>query len=787
MNQGHLNYIFIVLVGLFWPNIAFSQISVALISDYDNNAHTQSLVAEIIAEIDKTTGAYKKMTSPAQVQTFGVSDFELAVKAYQNLKGVKMVVALGPISTKALSMQSKLEIPVIGIGVLDPSIQNLPYEDGHSGKANFTYIWPSKDLKKEIENFQKIHAFDQLSFLVDPGIQKTIDQSKAVALMQSISMEMNLSLNLVSAKDSLNETIEGLRGTKAVIVAPLINRNSDYLVGLADYFILEKIPSFSSAKKNVEYGILGSSSDENGWDQITKRIGLIADDILNDADISQQAVALNTKDKLYLNIETARKMDFSIPFEILFTANLVGDVSAGNNTYSFYEIANKALQENLDVKISYQDLDIADWDIKSKRSILLPSLTSGLSGTQINKERANAAINSPERTLNGDLTLQQVVYSPEALAALKISKFLQQAQVYQTESEVLKVLLNVYESYLNVLTAKANVAIQQKNINNTRTNLDLAKVRVQIGASNNADLYRWESELANASQSLIEAQTLLMSSKIQLNTLLANSLDDDFDIQDIKMDDNLFKTIQKGPIAEMIKTPVDLRLASEFLVEEMLIQNPNKKALAENIHAVERQLSLTKQLFYLPTIALQANTTQVLARGGEGSEIDPTDPTQQAFGGLQDNSWYVGASISYPIFSGFSRRVDMKKSSIQLEQLNNTNLSLEQNLSLAIRANMLALLSSSTNLNYSQKSAESANKNFELIQSNYSSGTVNITQVIDAQQAAIGADLAAVVSVYEFMYSSLQLEYSVGFFSMFSTEEEINSFKTRFIEYISTH
>lgn len=787
MNQHLKSHFLLAFCGIFWANLMFGQISVGVISDYAKSERTEKLVADIIAEMDKTTGATRKIVSPNQVKFYGIAESEQATEAYQGLTSQKIVLALGPISTKALSQIGNLPIPVIGVGVFDPELQNIPYQNGRSGKKNFTYIWSSKEIKKEIESFKKIHPFDRLTLLVDPSIQKTIDQASASNLLASIAKDQNITFDIVSAKENVIETTEEIGVAEAVFLAPLNDKEPAYIQSLAEYFIQEKIPSYSISKQNVDYGILCSSSDENSWDQITKRIGIIADGILSGADISEQAVALSTKDKFYLNIETARKMAFSPPFEVLFTSTLVGDVNANQKAYTFYEIANKALEQNLDIKVSYQDIEIANWDVKSNRSILFPSLTSSLSGTQINEERANAAINSPERSLNGDLTLQQVIYSPEAIAAIKISKYLQQAQVYQTETDVLNVLLNVYQSYLNVLTAKTNVAIQQKNLENTRTNLDLATVRVQIGASNNADLYRWQSELANASQSVIEAQTLLMTAKFQLNTFLANTLEDNFDIADIEMNDDLFKSIQKGPIADMVKTPDDLRLASDFLVQEMMLQNPNKKVLAENINAIERQLALTKQLFYLPTLALQAQTTQVFARGGVGSEIDPTDPTQQALGGLQDNSWYVGASLSFPIFSGFSRRIDMKKSSIQLEQLNTTNLNLEQNLSLAIRANMLSLLSASTNLGYSQTSAESANQNFALIQNNYKSGTVNITQVIDAQQAAIGADLAAAVSVYEFMSANLQLEYSVGFFTMFSTEDENDALRTRFIEFISSH
>jgi outer membrane protein TolC len=452
--------------------------------------------------------------------------------------------------------------------------------------------------------------------------------------------------------------------------------------------------------------------------------------------------------------------------------------------YSFSEIAEIALQNNFELKISYKDIDLSQLDIRSNRSFILPSLSSGLTAFQINEERANAMINSPERSLSFDLMLTQVIYSEEALAAIKISQYLKNAQEYQTEADVLNLLLDTYGAYLNVLSAKTNLDIQRRNLENTKTNLELARIRVDVGAANKADLFRWESEVANATQTLIEAQASLFTVKLQLNNLLANSLERDFEVKDIGLEDELFRSFRESPISNLITTPDDLRLVSDFLVQESLDQNPNKMQILENIKASERQLQLNKRLLYVPTISLQAQASEILARGGEGTE-EP-DPGTPSFGtGLQDNTWSVGATLSYPLFTGLSRRIERQKSLVQLEQLEFSNSNLDQALELSIRANTISLLSATTNLGYSKQSAESANKNFLLVQNNYKEGAVNITQVIDAQEAALNANLQAAISVYEYIFANLQLEYSIGLFSMFLTEEQLADFNNRFLEFIS--
>jgi outer membrane protein TolC len=249
------------------------------------------------------------------------------------------------------------------------------------------------------------------------------------------------------------------------------------------------------------------------------------------------------------------------------------------------------------------------------------------------------------------------------------------------------------------------------------------------------------------------------------------------------LEDELFRSFRESPIADLIEAPDDLRLASDFLVQVSLEQNPNKKQLLENIKATERQLQLTKRLLYVPTISLQAQVSEILARGGEGSE--ETDTGGPSFGtGLQDNSWSVAANLSYPLFTGFNRRVDKQKSQVQLEQLAYSNDNLEQALELSIRTSTINLLSATTNLGYSKKSSQSANQNFQLVQNNYREGAVNITQLIDAQEAALNANLQAAIAVYEYIFANLQLEYGIGLFSMFLTEEQVTDFNDRFLEFV---
>ncbi len=772
----------LLLLGSF--SIQAQSVNIGVISDLEQSPNLEEVINQVVREIDQTTGALQAVRLDTTI--LGVADIESAQRYYNQLNGqVDVVLSLGSITTKGLSLLNDLPVPVVALGVIDPLVQEIPYVNGTSGKKNFTYIWPTQDLEIELAAFSKIYDFKNVVVFIDENAVLTVNDQKAQNLIDSLTTQLNTAITIIPVGADTEQLVDQLPAEiDAAYFTVLFSQGESQIRLLINQLNERKIPTFTGNAQLLEYGVLASMANENDLNQLIRKLAIMTDEIISGSDLAQMPVTLDTKQNLYINIATAKKIQLPIPFEVLFTATLLGSDDEVGKTYSFEEIAEKALKANLDIQFSYQDIALSEMQVKLARANMLPSLDAGLTASQINEERANAAFNSPEKALTADLTFTQLIYSEQAVAAIKIAKYLEKAQEYNTEAEVLRVLLETYTAYLNVLSAKTNVLIQQENLLNTRKNKDLADIRVNLGASSNADLYRWESELAFATQSVIDAQTTLLSTKLQLNTLLANTLEAEFEVEDVSLEDELFTDFRESQLAEVVNTPQSLQVLSDFLVTESQHQNPNKKALLENIYATQRQLTQNQRLFYMPTVALQAQTSQILERGGVGSTIDAS---AMALGmtEFQENSWSAGVSLSLPIFSGQSRRAAVQQSKIQLDQLGNSRTLLDQNLELGVRAGVIDLLRATMNIENSKLASESARENFELVQENYKQGQVTITQLIDAQQAALEASLASAFSIYEYIQAHLQLEFNLGFFMMLMSEDQFQDFNDRLQQYLN--
>lgn len=769
-------FLFILFSNSF--KLSAQDFKIGIITDFEKNEIVDSVFHTLLEEVNRTTGAGKNFTLNQDHVKFEVKALNESAPYYESLsKEVDFIWLVGSVSTKGM-VGNAFIVPTIGLGLTDPEIEEIPFDGYKTGIDNFSFIWESQNFDKEIALFSGLYSFDTLAILVDDGSELTFNKEIAKNKIDSLSVILSSVLHIIPVNSDINTSLSKIpEGTDAVYVTLLYGRTDQEVRSIAEGLIARKLPSFSSSKRQVDNGILASFADENELEQLSRKLAIMMDEASSGEQLSEKPVLLDDNKEFYLNLETARKLEFSTPFEILFTANLVNNAE-DLDTYSIEDVMQQSLEANLDIQISYKDIELSEQDIINAKSFNRPSLDLGLTGSQINPERAFSLLNSPEQSVTADLSLSQVIYSEETIATVKIFEYLKKAQEYETEADVLNVLFETYNAYFSVLSAKTSLLIRQENLNNSSTNLELARVRVSLGSTGNADIYRWESEVALAKQSVIEGQTSLASAKFRLNALLNNPYEDKFDIQDVQFGDEIFNRFKDRTIAQLVKSPDEFQVATEFMIQEAKMINPNKKGLLENIKAVERERLMNDRLLYTPQFGAYADMSHFLYRGGEGSEPVP---------GIDrvDNNWSVGLSMTYSILQGRRRRVNQQKSIIQLQQLDYSRKLLDQNLELSVKTNALELLNSTTNIGYSKTSSESAALNFDLVQESYRLGQVSITQLIDSQEFALEAKLNYAVSIYDFMISQLELEYAMGVFTMFQTEEQKVDFKNRFQEFVN--
>ncbi|MEL6277213.1 MAG: TolC family protein, partial [Bacteroidota bacterium] len=270
-------------------------------------------------------------------------------------------------------------------------------------------------------------------------------------------------------------------------------------------------------------------------------------------------------------------------------------------------------------------------------------------------------------------------------------------------------------------------------------------------------------------------QAQLEQARFGLNFLLNRSIKEEFQIEDIDLNDSILLVLDSRLIP-LINNPGDIEVFADFLVNEAFRNMPELKQLLATKAAQERSLLSQKRAFYLPTVLLTGEYVYPIGNSGYPEGVMPLEikPTYNA-----------ALTAQLPIFQGLSRRREKAQTEIGVFQLQDQIANLKNNLELQVRSNLETAGASFSNLDLSRQAAVAAEKNFAIAQNSYQQGVLNITSLIDAQNAYLSAKINATNAAYTFMSDFLEVERSIGYFHFLALPQEQDAFFQRFVQFVT--
>jgi outer membrane protein TolC len=88
-------------------------------------------------------------------------------------------------------------------------------------------------------------------------------------------------------------------------------------------------------------------------------------------------------------------------------------------------------------------------------------------------------------------------------------------------------------------------------------------------------------------------------------------------------------------------------------------------------------------------------------------------------------------------------------------------------------------------LEVSREAADAARRNYALVEQSYREGVDAIIMLLDAQTAALTADLRAVQAAFDLLVSLSELQRALGRFDLYGPAEEREAFFTRLDTFFS--
>ena len=728
-----------------------------------------------IAEVRTLTDGEFEVEFPQESYLVGDWTLETAERLLERLLAdpeVDVVVTWGLLASNTVCCYEHLPKPVIAPVVIDQELQGFPLSDGVSGVSNLSYVWLPDTLASDLVYFRRMIPFRQVAILLLGALLDAIPELPARTRQQLGETDMDF--EYIPVRDSVDEALAGISPqTDAVYVWPLFHVSAPDYQRLIDRLNERRLPTFSAlGGADLEMGMLASLGSEEFLPRLARRVAINLQRLLLGEDAGTIPVEFIMRERLRINMRTARLIDVSPSRHMMVEAEVLNEVPlVGIETRTLRSAVSESVRLNLDIAARLRAVDAGRQDVARSRSVFLPQIDLGTLGRQIDDDRALASLGlESERMLSASATLSQLIFSDPALADANIQQRLQEGRDADLEVLRLDIALGAATAYLNLLRAKSLVQVQRNNVELTRSNLELAQMRRSVGSANPAEVYRWESQIAIDRKELIDALGDQQVVEIELNRLMHRPLGERLLTQEVGVTDPGLLTGHYR-FRGYTETARRYEVFTEFLVQDGLAAAPELAEIDAAIAAQQRLLQATKRAYWAPTLGLEATYEEILQRSGAGATI-PSGFDLFPLPISDDTNWSVGVRATLPLFRGGARAADRIQADIELERLALARSSVAEKLEQRIRSAMANAWASFPGIELTEEAAGAAGKNLDLVSDAYARGAVSIIDLLDAQNATLNAEEQATNAVYDFLVDLMEAERANAHFQLLMTRQE---------------
>lgn len=453
---------------------------------------------------------------------------------------------------------------------------------------------------------------------------------------------------------------------------------------------------------------------------------------------------------IILTTKIKKRMKNSITIILLLFA--VTFSSAQARKWTLQECVEYAVENNLTVEQYELDLENAKIDKSDAIGNLLPSLNgstsassnTGFSINPTNNLPTNSTANNISISATSSITLFDGLQNVNQLNRAKMSAIASQYRLDDLKDDI---RLNVANAYLQVLSNKEQLKTFRAQYAVTEQDLKRTKELVESGVLPRGDLLEIEATAATQEQQIINGESLVLISRVNLAQLLQITDYENFDIAEEEFD---------IPPSDILKN------SPKVIFDKALGFRNDIKYSETNVELAEQDLKIAKGA-YLPTLSAffqygtrYSDVTQIPDENGVAYTPNLTDQLW-IFDGIS-----YGAQLSVPIFNGWSTRNNVMRSKINVEkarlQLEQDKLDLEN----AIQQAYVDVGTFEKAYIAAEKTLEARSLAYEYAKERYDVGLMNAFDFSQAQARVENAQADVIRAKYDYIFRLKILEFYFG-------------------------
>ena len=425
---------------------------------------------------------------------------------------------------------------------------------------------------------------------------------------------------------------------------------------------------------------------------------------------------------------------------------------------SLTTLYNLADQQSQQVRVSETALRAADEGVAAARSALLPSVDLSLQGSYTGNAFmlsrgfsthgttdyivpgvgvvpvANGKQDTPHWGNSFTAQVAQVVYAGGAIRSgirmAELGKEMAELDVEKNRQEV-RFLLTGY--YLDLCKLENQIEVVRQNIALTQKEIEQMKARREEGTVLQNDITRYELQLQSLELTLTKLTdaTAIINHQLVTTLHLPEQTVITPDKHELDTDINALSAIASQETWQQTATDNNLGIR-QAIVATNLAEQKVKQVKAKS----------------LPSIAVVAENQLY---GPYTQDLIPKD--------CNINVWFVGIGIKYSLGNLWKNKHHIRQARIEQRQSQEALALAREGVENGVQANYTNLLTSYTEVKTQQKQVELALQNYSVVQNRYQHELALLTDMVDAANMKLSAEMALVNARIGMLYNFYKLKY----------------------------
>lgn len=429
---------------------------------------------------------------------------------------------------------------------------------------------------------------------------------------------------------------------------------------------------------------------------------------------------------------------------ILFWFIQVGFILSvqGQDTLSFEACLTIALENNLTLKETFLEEELANIQYRRSKSNRYPNLNTSMAnnnsfGRSIDPY-SNTFIDTKFTSYSGSIGSNFVLFDgfsrTNAINIAKTEVSLQQTIIERVKNDITIELASLYTT---ILYTEELILSNKDQLEISKRQREFIQIKLEEGLVAESELFKIEAQIASENLNLITMGNVLKMYYLDLQQIINFPLKSNIHLQPL----NILEFQENLDYSTLLDIEDIYQEHPDFLIAKM--QEENSK--------LNTKLS---ESAYLPTLNLQLNYGSFYSDSNSNFSFNEQWNNNKNYG--------FSLSLSIPVFNGFAVRYNVKRAKVQYKQsLVRTDIEKNRLIKVLSQANN-DLVASKEKLKSASSALEYAQKTFETDQLKYEYGKISLTELLLTQKDYFNNQAEVIKAKHEYAFNIGLIDFYRG-------------------------